>query len=83
MNDNARALRVARAVLRWSIREVADITGLHPVTIGEYEAGRSRPSPESLELLRVAYGEALTNAETYYGPCATRVRGRPRTAPLA
>ena len=72
------ALRVARAVLGWPLGEAAEIAGLGHGHLSKLEAGRSKPSKDTLERLRIAYGEALETAERHYGAVATMERGRPR-----
>lgn len=71
-------LRVARAVLNWKLRESADIIGIAPGFLSQIESGVKCPSPDMLERIRAAYGDALRDAEAYYGPVTTNKVGRPK-----
>ena len=51
-------LRMARAALNWTVRDLAEATGLHRNTITNIEVGRYVGDPESLALIR----KVLTNA---------------------
>lgn len=72
------ALRVARAVRGWTASEVARIAGFHVGFIRDIETGSRRPSKDSMEILRVVYGDDLVKAEEHYGPVQTRERGAPK-----
>ena len=41
-------LRMARAALNWTVRDLAEATGLHRNTINNIEVGRYAGDPESL-----------------------------------
>lgn len=45
-------LRMARAALNWTVRDLAEATGLHRNTITNIEVGRYAGDPESLKLIR-------------------------------
>jgi len=76
VTDPCRALRIARADLRWSLGELARITTIPVGTLSRYEAGRMLPSGDNLSILRAALGDALAIAEQHYGRVPTRERGR-------
>ena len=42
---------MARAALNWTVRDLADATGLHRNTINNIEVGRYAGDPESLETI--------------------------------
>jgi transcriptional regulator with XRE-family HTH domain len=44
-------LRMARAALNWTVRDLAEATGLHRNTITNIEVGRYVGDPHSLELI--------------------------------
>ncbi|MEY9123677.1 transcriptional regulator with XRE-family HTH domain [Bradyrhizobium yuanmingense] len=43
---------MARAALNWTVRDLADATGLHRNTINNIEVGRYAGDPKSLELIQ-------------------------------
>jgi transcriptional regulator with XRE-family HTH domain len=45
-------VRMARAALNWTVRELAEATGLHRNTITNLEVGRYAGDPETLALIR-------------------------------
>jgi transcriptional regulator with XRE-family HTH domain len=44
-------LRMARAALNWTVRDLAEATGLHRNTITNIEVGRYAGDPKSLEII--------------------------------
>jgi len=44
-------VRMARAALDWTVRELAEATGLHRNTINNIEVGRYAGDPKTLELI--------------------------------
>ena len=44
-------LRMARAALNWTVRDLAEATGLHRNTITNIEVGRYAGDPKSLQLI--------------------------------
>ena len=44
-------VRMARAALDWTVRDLAEATGLHRNTINNIEIGRYAGDPRSLELI--------------------------------
>jgi len=44
-------VRMARAALDWTVRDLAEATGLHRNTISNIEVGRYGGDPETLELI--------------------------------
>ena len=44
-------VRMARAALDWTVRDLADATGLHRNTINNIEVGRYAGDPKTLELI--------------------------------
>ena len=51
-------LRMARAALNWTVRDLADATGLHRNTITNIEVGRYAGDPASLTLIRTTLIQA-------------------------
>jgi len=51
-------VRMARAALNWTVRDLAEATGLHRNTISNIEVGRYAGDDKSLELLEVALRKA-------------------------
>ena len=47
-------VRMARAALDWTVRDLADATGLHRNTINNIEVGRYAGDPETLQLIEKA-----------------------------
>ncbi|WP_439922626.1 helix-turn-helix transcriptional regulator [Nitrobacter sp. JJSN] len=45
-------VRMARAALGWTVRDLAEATGLHRNTITNIEVGRYAGEPETLDLIR-------------------------------
>jgi transcriptional regulator with XRE-family HTH domain len=45
-------VRMARAALEWTVRDLADATGLHRNTITNLEVGRYGGDPETLSNIR-------------------------------
>ena len=45
-------VRMARAALNWTVRNLAEATGLHRNTISNLEVGRYAGDPETLALIR-------------------------------
>lgn len=48
-------LRMARAALNWTVRDLAEATGLHRNTISNIEIGRFAGDPSSLALIREVF----------------------------
>jgi transcriptional regulator with XRE-family HTH domain len=44
-------IRMARAALDWTVRDLAEATGLHRNTINNIEVGRYMGDPKTLELI--------------------------------
>jgi len=44
-------VRMARAALNWTVRDLAEATGLHRNTINNIEVGRYAGDPNTLELI--------------------------------
>jgi len=51
-------LRMARAALNWTVRDLADATGLHRNTITNIEVGRYAGDPATLRLIKKTLIEA-------------------------
>ena len=45
-------VRMARAALNWTVRDLAEATGLHRNTISNLEVGRYAGDPETIALIR-------------------------------
>ncbi len=56
MNELATRLRVERARLNWTLKDAAERSGVHFVTISRYESGGKLPTLEALYKLANAYG---------------------------
>ena len=52
ININTGQCRMARAVLRMKVRELAQLAGISPTTITTWESGRSRPTWETLARIK-------------------------------
>jgi transcriptional regulator with XRE-family HTH domain len=51
-------LRMARAALNWTVRDLAEATGLHRNTITNIEVGRYAGDRKSLELIELVLKKA-------------------------
>lgn len=51
-------VRMARAALNWTVRDLAEATGLHRNTISNLEVGRYAGGPETLALIRTVFVRA-------------------------
>ena len=51
-------LRMARAALNWTVRDLAEATGLHRNTITNIEVGRYAGDPKSLEKIEAVLRKA-------------------------
>jgi DNA-binding XRE family transcriptional regulator len=51
-------VRMARAALAWTVRDLAEATGLHRNTINNIEVGRYTGDPKTLAIIK----KALTHA---------------------
>jgi transcriptional regulator with XRE-family HTH domain len=49
---------MARAAISWTVRDLADATGLHRNTITNIEVGRYVGDPKSLEIIEAALRKA-------------------------
>jgi transcriptional regulator with XRE-family HTH domain len=49
---------MARAALNWSVRDLAEATGLHRNTISNIEVGRYGGEPETLETIETVFRKA-------------------------
>jgi DNA-binding XRE family transcriptional regulator len=59
-------IRMARAALNWTVRDLAKATGLHRNTINNIEVGRYLGDPESLrtiEKVLIRAGVEFTNGD--------------------
>ena len=54
ININVAQCRMARAVLRMKVRELAQQAGISPTTITTWESGRSSPTWETLSRIKQA-----------------------------
>ena len=70
---------MARAALDWTVRDLAEATGLHRNTITNIEVGRYAGDPETLELIEKTLRSAGVEFidETGGGP-GVRLRKPPR-----
>jgi len=51
-------VRMARAALNWSLRDLAKVAGVHRNTISNFETGKYAGEPETLDAIRAALEEA-------------------------
>ena len=51
-------VRMARAALNWTVRDLAEATGLHRNTISNFEVGRFEGDPETLAVIERVLREA-------------------------
>jgi DNA-binding XRE family transcriptional regulator len=51
-------LRMARAALNWTVRNLAEVTGLHRNTITNIEVGRYLGDQKTLETIEAAFRKA-------------------------
>jgi DNA-binding XRE family transcriptional regulator len=51
-------IRMARAALNWTVRDLAKATGLHRNTINNIEVGRYAGDPETLKAIERAFTRA-------------------------
>jgi transcriptional regulator with XRE-family HTH domain len=51
-------LRMARAAIGWTVRDLANATGLHRNTITNIETGRYAGDPKTLEIVEAALSKA-------------------------
>ena len=72
-------VRMARAALDWTVRDLAEATGLHRNTINNIEVGRYAGDPRTLELMEKVLREAGVDFidENGGGP-GVRLRGKPK-----
>lgn len=72
-------VRMARAALSWTVRDLAGATGLHRNTITNIEVGRYSGEPETLDLIeRVLTREGIVFIEENGGGVGVRLRKRMR-----
>lgn len=71
---------MARAALNWTVRDLADATGLHRNTITNIEVGRYSGEPETLNLIECALiREGIVFIEENGGGVGVRFRKRMRS----
>jgi DNA-binding XRE family transcriptional regulator len=51
-------VRMARAALNWTVRDLAEVTGLHRNTITNIEVGRYAGNQDSLSVIETAFRRA-------------------------
>jgi len=56
MNELAARLRSHRARLNWTLKDAANKSGVHFVTISKYESGNKLPTLDALYRIAGAYG---------------------------
>lgn len=68
-------VRMARAALGWTVRDLAEATGLHRNTITNIEVGRYAGEPETLDLIRRVFSrEGVIFIEENGGGAGVRLR---------
>ena len=74
-------MRMARAALNWTVRDLADAAGLHRNTINNLEVGRFGGDPKTLELIeRVLTKAGIQFIEENGGGSGVRLRKPLKTA---
>ncbi len=51
-------VRMARAALNWTVRDLAEAAGLHRNTVNNLEVGRYAGDPKTLELIEQVFTKA-------------------------
>jgi DNA-binding XRE family transcriptional regulator len=75
MRVTSAQVRMARAALGWTVRDLAEATGLHRNTITNIEVGRYAGEPETLDLIRrVLSREGVIFIEENGGGAGVRLR---------
>jgi transcriptional regulator with XRE-family HTH domain len=71
-------MRAGRGLLNWSVRTLAEKSGIHRNTITNFETGRSGGDPETLKALRMALEAAGVEfiAENGGGPGVRLKKGK-------
>jgi transcriptional regulator with XRE-family HTH domain len=68
---------MARAALNWTVRDLADATGLHRNTITNIEVGRYSGAPETLDVIEgVLTKEGIVFIDENGGGAGVRLRKR-------
>jgi DNA-binding XRE family transcriptional regulator len=75
-------VRMARAALDWTVRDLAEATGLHRNTINNIEVGRYGGDPKTLEVIESRLMAAgIEFIEENGGGAGVRFRKRSRARP--
>ena len=71
-------VRMARAALNWTVRDLAEATGLHRNTINNFEVNRYAGDPESIALMeKVLRAAGVEFIDENGGGPGVRLRKRP------
>jgi transcriptional regulator with XRE-family HTH domain len=74
-------VKMARAALNWTVRDLAEATGLHRNTISNVEVGRYAGDPETLSIIeRVLKRAGVEFIDENGGGPGVRLRKRPQPA---
>ena len=82
MTVTSAQVRMARAALGWSVRDLADATGLHRNTVTNLEVGRYAGDPETLsKIKRVLEKAGVEFSDENGGGPGVRLRDRTEKKP--
>jgi DNA-binding XRE family transcriptional regulator len=82
MSVTSAQLRMARAALNWTVRDLAEAAGLHRNTINNIEVGRFAGDPSTLLILKNVLSEAgIEFIDENGGGAGVRLRKRQRSRP--
>jgi transcriptional regulator with XRE-family HTH domain len=82
MTVTSAQVRMARAALNWTVRDLADATGLHRNTVTNLEVGRYAGDPETLSnIKRVLEKAGVEFIDENGGGPGVRLRDRTQKKP--
>jgi transcriptional regulator with XRE-family HTH domain len=82
MTVTSAQVRMARAALNWTVRDLADATGLHRNTVTNLEVGRYAGDPETLSnIKRVLEKAGVEFIDENGGGPGVRLRDRTKKKP--
>jgi transcriptional regulator with XRE-family HTH domain len=75
-------VRMARAALDWTVRDLAEATGLHRNTVTNLEIGRYAGDPETIAIIEQVFSKAgIEFIDENGGGAGVRLRKRQRPKP--
>ena len=82
MTVTSAQVRMARAALNWTVRDLAELTGLHRNTITNIEVGRYSGDPKTLEVIETTLRKGgIEFIDENGGGPGVRLRKPPKTKP--